>query len=76
MKEKITNYTCKSLNGAKELFELFKSMKLDNLNEKLFFNMYETGKEEIVFTVRFNTWQVGYNSSDQFFEVIETKIFE
>lgn len=75
-REKIKVYVCKSLDGAKRLFELFKSMNLDNLDEKEFFHLYECGKDDIGFMVRFNTWQVGTKQSDKLFEVVNTEIFE
>lgn len=75
-REKIKVYVCKSLNGAKRLFELFKSMELENLDEKEFFHLYKCGKDDIGFTVRFNNWQVGTKESDSLFEVTETEVFE
>lgn len=57
-KEKITIYKCKNLDGAKKLFDMFKRMSLDNLDKKKFFGLYNKGKDDIGFCVRFNTWQV------------------
>lgn len=78
-KEKIKVYVCKSLNGARKLFDLFKSMNLDYIDkksEKQFFHLYECGKDDIGFTIRFNTWQGGEKESNSLFDVIETIIFE
>lgn len=75
-REKLKIYVCKSLDGARRLFELFKSMNLDNLDEKEFFHLYKCGKDDVGFMVRFNTWQVGRKQSDELFEVVDTEIFE
>lgn len=56
--EKVTVYRCMSLEGAKKLFDMLKRMRLDNLDNKKFFDLYNKGKKDIGFCVRFNTWQV------------------
>ena len=57
-KENITVYQPKTLEKAKELFEKFKQMGLENLDEEQFFFLFEKGKGEVGFCVRFNVWQV------------------
>ena len=57
-KESITLYIPKTLEKAKELFEKFKQMKLENLDEEKFFFLFEKGNGEVGFCVRYNTWQV------------------
>ena len=57
-KESITLYVPKTLEKAKELFEKFKQMKLENLDEEKFFFLFEKGNGEVGFCVRYNTWQV------------------
>jgi len=56
--EKVTIYRCKSLEGAKKLFHMFEAMLLDNLDKEKFFDLYNKGKDDVGFCVRFNTWQV------------------
>lgn len=75
-KEKIKVYVCKSSSGARKLFELFKSMNLDNLDEDKFFYVCKCGNNDISFTVRFNTWQIGEMESNPHFEIIETEVFK
>ncbi len=75
-RERIKIYVCKSLNGARKLFELFKSMNLDYLDEESFFHICECAEKDIYFTVRFNTWAVGEKETNEFFEVTETEVFE
>lgn len=57
-KESITLYVPKTLEKAKELFEKFKQMKLENLDEEKFFFLFEKGNSKVGFCVRHSTWQV------------------
>lgn len=57
-KENITVYQPKTLEKAKELFEKFKQMGLEDLDEENFFFLFEKGNGEIGFCVRHNEWQV------------------
>jgi hypothetical protein len=72
-KEKITVYRCMSLEGAKKLFDMFRRMLLDDLDKEKFFDLYNKGKDDIGFCVRFNTWQVSPLDGGNLFE---TKIVE
>ena len=57
-KEKIVVYRCNSLKAAQDLFDKFSKMDLENLDKERFFDLYNKGKSDIGFCVRFNTWQV------------------
>lgn len=57
-KESITVYQPKTLEKARELFEKFKQMGLENLDEEEFFFLFEKGKGDVGFCVRYNVWQV------------------
>ena len=57
-KENIAVYVPKTLEKAKELFEKFKQMRLDNLDEEKFFFLFGKGNGEVGFYVRDNVWQV------------------
>lgn len=57
-KERVTVYVPKTFQGAYELFNKFKRMNLDFLDEDRFLKLYHEGKGEIGFCVRYNTWQV------------------
>lgn len=46
-KENITVYQPKKLEKAKELFEKFKQMELENLDEEKFFFLFEKGNGEV-----------------------------
>lgn len=72
-KEKVTIYRCKSFEGAKKLFNIFERMLLDNLDKEKFFDLYNKGKDNIGFCVRFNTWQVSPLDGGSLFD---TKIVE
>lgn len=63
MKKEKTNdvikvYKCNSYEAAQRLFRDFTQMGLENLDEQLFFSLYEKGRDSIGFCVLFNTWQV------------------
>ena len=47
--ESITLYVPKTLGKAKELFEKFKQMKLENLDEEKFFFLFEKGMARLDF---------------------------
>lgn len=57
-KELIKMYVPKTLKSAKELFEKFKEMNIENLDEEKFFFLFEKGNGEVGFCIRHNTWQV------------------
>ncbi len=69
-KEKITLYRCNSLKAAKNLFNKFTEMKLENLDKEKFFDLYDKGKSDIGFCVRNNTWQVAPLDGDSLFDTI------
>ena len=57
-KENIILYVPKTLEEAKKLFEKFKRLELENLDEENFFFLFEKGNGEVGFGIRHNTWQV------------------
>lgn len=57
-REKVTLYVPKTLEKAKELFEEFKNMGIENLDEAKFFFLFEKGEGNAGFCIRDNTWQV------------------
>lgn len=74
MKEKLLMYRCHNLDGAKKLFNMFQDMKLDNLDREQFFDIYNRCKRNVLFCVRFNTWQIILPDCNLFDgEIIEMK---
>lgn len=65
-KENITVYVPKTLEKAKELFEKFKQMRLDNLDEEKFFFLFGKRNGEVGFYVRNNVWQICYPKYELF----------
>lgn len=57
-RENITVYWPKTKHAATELFEMFKQMKLDNLDEERFNVLFEQGNGEVGFCAMENTWQI------------------
>ena len=65
-KENITVYVPKTLDQAKLLFDKFKRMNLNSLDEEKFFFLYDKGNGEIGFCIRNGTWQVCDPNCDLF----------
>ena len=68
-REMVKVYQPENLEKAKKLFEKFKQMNLENLDEGLFFFLFEKGNGDVGFCVKDNRWQVIEPQSNGFFDV-------
>ena len=68
-KENITVYQPKTLETAKMLFEKFKQMNLEHIDEEKFFFYFEKGEGSLGFCIRNNTWQCCETTSNHLFNV-------
>lgn len=69
MKEKVDLYVPKTEQDADKLFNRFKQLQLDALDEKLFYFYFRRFKGKVGFCIRDKRWQVCHLDNTDIFDI-------